>query len=72
MTTDPSFDQYDFTRKLYNENLWLRHLLTTVAEDLESLAARRPPEAQVLLRRAQRVRRRLWEGYRGQERGPHS
>ncbi len=60
--TDPnSDDAAEQARHLYRENLWLRKLLTVVAEDLEAIAARRPGEAEVLLRRATRVRRRLWE-----------
>ena len=62
MADPDSYDAAQQARHLYRENLWLRKLLTVVAEDLEAIAAHRPGEARVLLKRATRVRRRLWEG----------
>jgi hypothetical protein len=50
---------------LWRENLWLRDILTRVAEDLERIATQRAwntDERQVLQRRALRIRRRLWDG----------
>ena len=54
---DPSYDLQEHARSLYRENLWLRELLTKVAQDLEHLAALDQYEKQTapLLRRAQRV-----------------
>ena len=67
-----SYDAYEYTKHLYSENLWLRSLLRTVAEDLELVAAMpAATDAPRLRARAMRIRRRLWEGYRGEDRGPH-
>ena len=57
--------QYDhevLSRRHYRENLWLRSLLTGVAQELERMAARGQCNADVLLGRAQRVRRSLHQG----------
>ncbi len=61
---DNSYNPHEHARSLYRENLWLRELLTKVAQDLEHLAALDQYEKQTapLLRRAQRVRRRLHQG----------
>ena len=50
---------------LYTQNLWLRDLLTSVAEELERLAGEGGPGSRVLLDRAMLIRRRLWESGRG-------
>ena len=62
MTDDTQYDPYDLARRHYRENLWLRSLLTGVAQELERMAARGQGETDVLLGRAQRVRKRLHEG----------
>ncbi len=56
------YDPRELVRRHYRENLWLRHLLTTVAQELERMAARGQGDTRVLLRRAQRVRQRLHQG----------
>ena len=52
------------TPNLYRENLWLRQLIRTVAEDLERVALQESygPHVKPLQARAMRIRRRLWEG----------
>ncbi len=55
-------DPHALARRHYRENLWLGSLLTGVAQELERMAARGQGEGDVLLGRAQRVRRRLHEG----------
>jgi hypothetical protein len=62
VTDDAQYDPYDLARRHYRENLWLRSLLTGVAQELERMAARGQGETNILLGRAQRVRRRLHEG----------
>ena len=59
MTDGTPYDPYDLARSHYRENLWLRSLLTGVAQELERMAARGQGETGVLLGRAQRVRRVL-------------
>ncbi len=58
---DP-YDPRTLARRHYRENLWLRHLLTGVAQELERMAARGQGQADVLLGCAQRVRQRLHQG----------
>jgi len=57
-------DPHDLARTLYRENLWLRELLTKVAQDLERIAAVElySPHTNPLARRAMHIRRRLHEG----------
>ncbi len=61
MDQDPS-DPQTLACRHYRENLWLRHLLTGVAQELERMAPRGQGQADVLLGRAQRVRQRLHQG----------
>jgi hypothetical protein len=59
---DPStYDLHDHAQRLYQENLWLRELLTKVAQDLEHVACldEYNRHSSRLLSRAQRIRRRL-------------
>ncbi len=56
------YDPRTLSRRHYRENLWLRSLLTGVAQELERMAARGQGDRRVLLGRAQRVRQRLHEG----------
>ncbi len=56
------YDPHALARRHYRENLWLRHLLTTVAQELERMATRGQGDTRVLLGRARRVRQRLHEG----------
>jgi hypothetical protein len=56
------YDSYEQTRKLHAENLWLRELVTTAAQELERLASRGQGDRETLLRRAQRLRRKLHQG----------
>ena len=49
-------------RRHYRENLWLRSVLESVAQELERTAARGQGDTRVLLGRARRVRQRLHEG----------
>ena len=56
------YDAYAHTRELHTENLWLRELVTAAAQELERLASRGQGDREALLRRAQRLRRRLHEG----------
>lgn len=37
---DDEYNPYDLARRRYRENLWLRSLLTGVAQGLERMAAR--------------------------------
>ena len=46
----------------YRENLWLRSILESVAQELERMAARGQGDTRVLLGRARRVRQRLHQG----------
>ncbi len=62
---DNPYDPHALARRHYRENLWLRHLLTTVAQELERMAARDQGDTKVLLGRAQRVRRELFDRRRG-------
>jgi hypothetical protein len=62
LTDDTQYDPQALARRHYRENLWLRHLLTTVAQELERMAARGQGDTRVLLGRAQRVRRSLHQG----------
>ncbi len=55
-------DEYDprvLSRRHYRENLWLRSILESVAQELERMAAKGQGETRVLLGRARRVRQRL-------------
>ncbi len=54
-------DPLDLARQINAENLWLRDLLTAVAQDLERMAAVDERQG-ALLARAQRIRKRLFEG----------
>ncbi len=56
------YDPEELARRAYRENLWLRSLLTGVAQELERMAARGQGQVDVLLGRAQRVRQRLHQG----------
>ena len=56
------YDPGELARLAYRENLWLRSVLTGVAQELERMAARGQGDTTVLLGRAQRVRQRLHEG----------
>ncbi len=56
------YDPQALARRAYRENLWLRSILTGVAQELERMAAKGQGQADVLLGRAQRVRRRLHQG----------
>jgi hypothetical protein len=56
------YDAYQHTRELYSENLWLRDMVTAAAQQLERLASTGQGDRQALLRRAQRLRRRLHDG----------
>ncbi len=56
------YDPEELARRAYRENLWLRSLLTGVAQEFERMAARGQGQPDVLLGRAQRVRRRLHQG----------
>ena len=59
-----AYDPATHAQMLYSENLWLRQLLTRMAQDLERLAGnRRETPRPVLARRARLVRKRLHEGY---------
>lgn len=50
-------------QRYHAEVAWLRELLQMVAGELERLAAQeQPPTRRQLLARAQRIRRRLFEG----------
>lgn len=60
-----AYDPEEHARALYRETIWLRELLTSVAQELERLAGHRPEgdrERDALLARAQLVRKRLFDG----------
>ncbi len=48
------YDPEELTRRTCRENLWLRSLLTGVAQELEHMAARGQGDTRVLLGRARR------------------
>jgi hypothetical protein len=59
------YDPNEHAKRLWRENLWLRDILTRVAQDLERLAneaGRSSADCEVLARRALRVRKRLHDG----------
>ena len=60
MATDP------LTYELSRENLWLRELLESVAQELERISAvdDYASHTDALLARSMRIRQRLWEGRR--------
>ncbi len=57
-------DPQDQLRTLHRENLWLRDLLTKVAQDLERISSveEYASHTKPLLRRSQRIRRHLHRG----------
>ena len=59
-----TYDPSEHVRELWAQNRYFRDLLVAVADDIEGVASRMDEgEGQArLLARAQRVRRRLWEG----------
>lgn len=64
MDRTPDPDDYSpetLLRRKGRECVELRELLTPVAQELERLACQHPELASVLLPRAMRLRRRLWE-----------
>ncbi len=56
------YDPHTLARRHYRENIWLRSILESVAQELERMAARGQGDTRVLLGRARRVRQRLHQG----------